>query len=217
MVKLCLFDLDGTLLDTLGNIAGHMNATLAAFDLAPFPVSDYRYFVGNGAAILTERVLRARGVYTPSLMEAFFLRFQESYISAPEQDVTVYDGIKELLAALRAQGVAAAVCTNKPHAAAVASVERFFGSDTFFAIAGAKEGVPLKPAPDAARQLMQEAGASTEETLFIGDSDADMLTAVAAGIRGFGAKWGFRTPEELTEAGAHALLDHPTDLLRFLF
>lgn len=216
MVKLCLFDLDGTLLDTLGNIAGHVNDTLIAFGIAPFPVSDFRYFVGNGAARLTELVLRARNAYTPELWERFYPRFKAAYLAAPFAQVDVYEGIPALLSELKARGIASAVCTNKPHEAAVSSVEHLFGKDAFFAVSGSRDTLPLKPSPDGAWEIMAAYGATKEETLFIGDSDVDMQTATAAGVRGFGATWGFRTEKELLAAGAYALLTHPTDLLSYL-
>ena len=216
MIKICIFDLDGTLLDTLGNIAGHMNRTLAKYSLAPFPVSDFKYFVGNGARILTERALRARGVYTPEFFEDFFADFAASYAASPDEGVLVYDGISALLDGLTKRGIRAAVCTNKPDAAAKRSIDRFFAEGTFSDVLGARDGFPLKPAPDGVFALLEKYGIKKEEAVFVGDSDVDMQTAVASGLRGFGALWGFRTAKELTDAGAYRLLSAPTELLSYL-
>ena len=131
----------------------------------------------------------------------------------PHTDVSVYDGILPLLTALREKGIRVSVCTNKPQAAAEGSIARFFEKGTIDDIVGALDGRSLKPAPDGVLSLLEKYGISPDEAAFIGDSDVDMLTAKAAGVRGYGALWGFRTAEELTAAGATALLSYPTDLM----
>ena len=216
MIKLCIFDLDGTLLNTLGNIAGNLNKTLEALGYESFPTDRYRDFVGNGARILVERALRAQDAYTPESFATVYASFMARYEASPDEGTTVYEGMPETLAALRAQGVLCAVCTNKPHLAAEKSILRFFGEDAFVAVCGARDGAPLKPAPDGVNALLARLGVGCDEVLFIGDSDVDMLTARAARVKALGAKWGFRTPEELTEAGADALLSHPREILDHL-
>ena len=208
--------MDGTLLNTLENIGGNMNETLEEFSLAPYPMDDYRYFVGNGSRALTERALAGRGKNTPEFFEPFFARFSQTYAAYPDRGVTVYDGILPLLDALKERGILVAVCTNKPQAAAERSMKIFFSPDSYTELLGGRADVPLKPAPDAPLALMEKYGVTREETLFIGDSDVDMKTAVALGVRGLGALWGFRTAEELTEAGAHALVAHPMDVLKYV-
>lgn len=216
MVKICIFDLDGTLLDTLENIGGHMNATLEKYSLAPYAKEDYRYFVGKGSRNLTERALSGRIEYDQDFFDRFFADFGARYAASPDAGVTVYDGILPLFEALRERGVRIAVCTNKPQAAAEGSIRAFFADGVVSDVLGGREGVPLKPAPDAPLSLLEKYGIDKADACFIGDSDVDMLTAKAVGVRGFGALWGFRTAEELTAAGATALLSHPTDLLSYL-
>lgn len=216
MTKLCVFDLDGTLLNTLPNIAGNLNATLAQMGYEVFPVERYCAFVGNGAKILVERALVAQDAYTPERHAAVYANFIARYEASPDEGTTVYDGMPETLAALRKEGVLLAVCTNKPHLAAEKSIFRFFGEDVFAAVCGAVDGVPLKPAPDGVNALLARFGIAKEDALFIGDSDVDMLTAKAAGLTALGALWGFRTREELLSAGADALLSHPSDLLSYV-
>lgn len=216
MIKLCVFDLDGTLLNTLGNIAGNMNATLEAFSLAPYPIENYRYFVGNGSRALAEDALSGRGMNTPEFFAAFYAKFYERYAAHPHTGVTVYDGVFPLFDALGAQGVRIAVCTNKPQTAAEVSLRHFSLEEYISDILGGGDAYPLKPAPDAVLALMEKYGALKEEILFIGDSDVDMKTAVAAGVKGLGALWGFRTGEELAAAGAHALVAHPLDILKYV-
>lgn len=216
MTQICIFDLDGTLLNTLGNIGGNMNRALVDFGLAPFEIDEYRYFVGNGSRSLTERVLAARGKLTPEFFEEFYPHFFKIYSDAPDAGVSVYDGIPALLDALKKRGVRIAVCTNKPSVAAAGSIARFFAEGTFDEVVGAVDGKALKPAPDGVFSILEKHGISPDEAAFIGDSDVDMLTAKAAGVRGFGALWGFRTAKELAKAGATALLSHPTDLLNML-
>ena len=213
MTKICIFDLDGTLLNTLENIGGNMNEALEAFDIEPFPIDDYRYFVGNGSRVLAERALAARGKMTPEFFAEFYPRFFSIYKAHPHEGVSVYDGVFELLAGLKERGIRVAVCTNKPNAAAHGSIDHFFAPEAIDDIVGAVDGKPLKPAPDGVLGLLEKHGIAPHEAVFIGDSDVDMQTAVAAGVRGFGALWGFRTAEELTEAGATGLLSHPLELL----
>ncbi|MBE6655762.1 MAG: HAD family hydrolase [Ruminococcaceae bacterium] len=216
MTKFCVFDLDGTLLNTLGNIGGNMNRALEDFGIEPFPLEQYRYFVGNGSRNLTERALAARGKLTPEFFEEFYPHFFAIYEAVPDRGVTVYDEIETLLSALKERGIRLAVCTNKPNAAAQKSVAGFFDEGTFDDVIGAVDGMALKPAPDGVLSLLAKHGISPEEAAFIGDSDVDMLTACAAGVRGFGAAWGFRTAEELEKAGATALLSHPLELLEHI-
>lgn len=213
MTKICIFDLDGTLLNTLANIGGNMNKALEDFNIPPFPIEEYCYFVGNGSRHLAKSVLAARGKMTPEFFEEFYPHFMKYYETYPHTHVSVYNGIPSLLATLKERGIRVAVCTNKPNVAAQASIAHFFAEGTFDDIVGAVDGMPLKPAPDGVLSLLEKYGLLPEEAAFIGDSDVDMLTAVAAGVRGFGALWGFRTAEELKAAGAYALLAHPTELL----
>ena len=213
MTKICIFDLDGTLLNTVENIGGHMNCALAEFGLEPFTMEEYCYFIGNGSRNLTERVLAARGKMTQEFFDVFYPRFFEIYSAEPDKGVSVYDGAMALLSSLKARGIRVAVLTNKPDAAAQKSIARFFGTDFFDDVLGAKDGMPLKPSPDGVLYLLEKYGLTKDEAAYIGDTDVDMLTAVASGVRGFGALWGFRTAEELTRTGAYALLSHPLDLL----
>lgn len=213
MTKVCIFDLDGTLLNTLENIGGNMNKALVDFGIEPFETEAYRYFVGNGSRNLTERALAARGKMTPEFFEEFYPHFMKYYAAYPDVSVSVYDGISELLSSLKEKGIRVAVCTNKPNVAAQGSIARFFPGGTFDDIIGAVDGMPLKPSPHGVLTLLEKYGFTPDEAAFIGDSDVDMMTAVAAGTRGFGALWGFRTAEELLAAGATDLLSYPTDLL----
>ena len=109
MTKICIFDLDGTLINTLGNIGGNMNRALADFGIEPFPIDDYRYFVGNGSRNLTERVLTARGKMTPAFFEEFYPHFFKIYAASPDAGVSIYDGIETLLAGLKERGIRVAV------------------------------------------------------------------------------------------------------------
>ena len=216
MTKICVFDLDGTLINTLANIGGNMNRALEEFGIEPFPIEQYRYFVGNGSRNLTERALAARGKMTPDFFEEFYPHFFAIYEAFPDIGVTVYDGIETLLSMLKERGVRLAVCTNKPNVAAQVSVSRFFAPGIFDDVIGAVDGMALKPAPDGVFSLLEKYGFSPDEAAFIGDSDVDMLTACAAGVRGYGALWGFRTADELEKAGATALLSHPLELLEYI-
>ncbi|WP_419781099.1 HAD family hydrolase [Maridesulfovibrio sp.] len=210
-----IFDLDGTLLDTLGEIAAAGNAALERMGYATHPVDDYRTFVGAGAKKLAWRVLpaehRNQEVYdhfVPVLLEEFDQRLNT--ISKP------YAGIPEVLADFSAAGKKMAILSNKPHEFTVAAVKKCLPDVDFFAVYGGRKDVPLKPEPEVALELAEGMGADPHRTLFIGDSDVDIKTGVNAGMIAVGAGWGFRGEGELVKAGANIVLDTPADLVSLL-
>ncbi len=209
-----IFDLDGTLADTLADIAACGNHALAAFDRPPLPRDRYRYLAGQGARYLVREALGApdddprveRGL-------ALFRAYQLEH----GMDLTrPYPGVPELLDELVRRGVRLAVLSNKPHAATVAMIAARFARWPFDAVRGHREGEPLKPDPAGALAIARELGLSPSAWLFVGDTRVDMLTARAAGMRAIGALWGFRDAEELRAAGADALIAAPGELLREL-
>ena len=215
MKKACIFDLDGTLLDTLSTIGGYMNEALAAEGIAPFALERYKYFVGDGARTLVKRALAAADALSEACEERVFSLYNRLYDAAPNGKTLPYDGILSLLSTLREKGVKVAVLSNKPDFATRSVVASFFGPLVDIAHGG-REGIPLKPAPDGARMLLEELGVTADECLYIGDTGVDMDTARAAGLFGIGVTWGFREAQELREHGACALADTPEEILRFL-
>ena len=217
MKKLCMFDLDGTLMNTIGTISTYMNRTLSEFSLQTFSEDAYKYFVGNGAKILTERALKAQNAMNDETMAKVFARYNEIYDAAPYEGSAPYDGIPALLKALAEKGVMTAVLSNKPDFATRAVVSGFFPDHPFSAVHGGREGIPLKPSPEGALLILEELGGILpDEVLYIGDTAVDIELGIRAGFETVGVLWGFRTEEELRAAGAAHIVRDPAEILAFL-
>lgn len=181
-VKAVIFDMDGTVANTLTSIAGFGNAALEAHRLKTFPVDRYRTFVGNGADILMRRMLTAaKGTYTEEDVKALRKTYDALYESDPTKDVTPYPGIVELLQKMRENNVKAAVLSNKPDNMTCYIAEKLF-TGLFDVVHGQREGVPKKPDPSAALLLCEELGVTPAECLYVGDSGVDMQTGQNAGL-----------------------------------
>ena len=211
MIKACIFDLDGTLLNTLSTIGGYLNRVLEEEGISPFPLERYKTFVGNGARTLVRRALEAADALTEEREARVFARYTRLYDSAPNAGTAPYEGVMALLTALKERGVKVAVLSNKPDFATRSVVESFFG-DLVAVAHGGREGIPLKPAPDGALALLEELSVTAEECLYVGDTGVDMDTAREAGLFGIGVTWGFRERAELESHGAKAIIDHPSEL-----
>lgn len=212
-----VFDLDGTLIDSLEDIATSMNEALVDVGRSPHPIAAYRQFVGSGVHALAERALfdPTQPSDTP-LRDAAVASFRRRYAGRLVERTRPYDGIPELLDALAARGVRTAVLTNKPEPAARTIVESLLGRWPWAAIIGDRADLPRKPDPTGARVALAALGSAASDTLMIGDSDVDMHTAVAAGMIGVGAVWGFRTSEELLAAGARVVVARPAEVVPLL-
>lgn len=210
MYRAVLFDLDGTLTDTLADIAAAMNRSLRLHDLPEFAVDEYRYLVGDGAKTLSERCVRGRMELAPSVRREY-----QTYYEKHTLDTTKpYPGIPEMLQALQAMGLKLAVFSNKPDADTRGVVAHFFPDTEWTVVRGQVEGVPVKPDPAGALLVAQTVGVAPEEFLYLGDTATDMRCAVAAGMCPVGAAWGFRTVQELQENGAAFIARSPADLLK---
>jgi len=212
---LVIFDLDGTLLDTIGDLAVACNAVLALRGLPQHSYEEYCGFVGSGIMRLVERAL-PEPLRTPenvALVRADFVRYYTEHIDVRTKP---YAGIPELLAELVRRGVQLAVASNKFQAGTEKLVRRFFPDIPFAAILGQRPDVPLKPSPAVVKEILALTGAPRDRVLYVGDSGIDMQTAAAAGVRSAGVTWGFRTREELVGAGAQHLVDRAGELLELL-
>lgn len=209
-MKTIIFDLDGTLLNTLDDLADASNHTMEQMGYPTHSLESYRYFVGNGVPKLLERCLPEDKRTEENILIARKL-FAEYYNVHFTDKTAPYDGVAGLLESLRKSGVKMAVASNKSDEFTVSLVKKFFG-DAFDAVQGGRADVPKKPAPDIAYGIMERLGAVPENTYFAGDSNVDMYTAKNAGITAIGCLWGFRTKEELVEGGADFLAEKPSDI-----
>ena len=213
MIKACIFDLDGTLLDTLGGIAYYVNQRLIAEGLPPISERETSRYVGHGAYDLIASTLKARGVTDGDTVARVLSEYKADYDRAPTYLVKPYDGIKEIISALMADEITVAVLSNKPDFATRSMVKGYFGD---IAAHGARDGIPLKPEPDSLVAMMEELSVSSDECLFIGDTEYDLATARNAGVACVAVSWGFRTAEQLSAAGAERIISHPSELLKFI-
>ena len=216
MKKLVIFDLDGTLTDTLDSIEKSANMTIGAFGFAPIARDKYRYFVGNGAKELIRQCLAYYGCEDGECLEKVYAHYQEVFAQHCMYHVRPYDGIVPLLQALREKGILLAVNSNKPHPRTVQVVEDIFGRDTFDCIIGQSDERARKPAPDGVFAIMEMLSVEKEDVIYIGDTCTDMQTGKSAGVFTVGALWGFRDRQELEAYHADAVIAHPMDLLDYL-
>ena len=212
-----IFDLDGTLLDTLEDLADSGNAVLRAHGFEPHPVDAYRTFIGNGMInlvrdIFPEKHRPEEGDATNAILD----EYREAYERNWKNTTKPFSGIPELLEELQSLGIPIGVMSNKAHDFTLKCVETFLPKWEWNFVLGAREGVPKKPDPTAALEVAAAAGANPSDCYFIGDSDVDMMTAVNAGMHAVGVSWGFRPVDELLEHGATAILEAPSDLLSLL-
>lgn len=204
------FDLDGTLLNTLDDLAAAGNYALGRLGLPAYDTDRYRYFVGNGIPKLIERILPENA--NEQLKVKCHAYFSEYYAAHSEDKTKPYAGIPELLDKLYSLGVKTVVITNKDHVYAVELMRKYFG-DRITAVYGSRPGTPNKPDPYWVNKAVSELGAVKSEILYVGDSGVDMQTASNAGLESAGVLWGFRDEKELLDNGAHKICKEPFDIL----
>ncbi|OHD67297.1 MAG: HAD family hydrolase [Spirochaetes bacterium RBG_16_49_21] len=210
-----LFDMDGTLLDTLQDIADSMNAVLKGYGFPVHPAYKYKKFVGGGMDMLARRVLpedRFEERLVPDLAE----KMNAEYSMRWDKNTRLYPGVDTMLDNLRQRGVRLSLLSNKPDLFTKMIYERYLAKWEFEIVMGACPGVPKKPDPYAALLIAQQMGLAPEQFIYLGDSDTDMKTAIAAGMHPVGALWGFRDAEELRANGALELLERPEELAGLL-
>ena len=216
-IKCVVFDLDGTLLNTIKTITHYLNCALEGNGLPPVSEAECQSFVGDGARMLITRAITAVGEYSDELYSRVFEHYNAAYDSAPYYLTEAYGGLLEALSALRGQGLHLAVLSNKPHFATSAAVSHFF-PDLFDVVLGGRDGVPLKPDPTSLLDTISLLGCTPDECAYVGDSDVDMLTAVRAGVAlPIAVTWGFRSREVLYSAGGRAFADTPGELCELIF
>lgn len=208
-----IFDLDGTILDTLEDLAFAANHTCKLFGWPTFPVNAYRYKVGNGMERLVERIAPAEFAGDAAVLGRALAELRSCYEEHKYDHTQPYEGVIDMLSALRAAGVVLAVLTNKDHTAAAPLVHRHFGAECFQLVQGHIEGYEPKPASPITLHVLEQLDADPKRTLYVGDSNVDVETGHNAGLRVAGAAWGFRGRDELSAAGADCIIDEPGELL----
>lgn len=213
MIRCVIFDLDGTLLNTLESILYHLNNTLADNGLKTVTLDQCREFIGNGARLLVTRAVGVSGVTDPELVDKVLAEYNSTYNSDPLPYTHPYDGIGELVAGLVEGGVTVGVVTNKPQPTALQLVESFFGEKVSF-VRGGRAGAVLKPDPRDTDEAILSVKATPLTTVFVGDTSVDIETGKNVGTAlTVGVTWGFRDRSELVRAGADRIVDRPSEIL----
>ena len=213
--KLVIFDLDGTLLNTIGDLAAGCDQMLRMRDLPTHTFEDYCSFVGNGIMRLVERALPEE-LRTPEYVAAARRDFVAYYIDHIDLYTHPYDGVVELVEELQHKGIKLAVASNKFQAGTDKLIKKFFPTTDFVMICGNREGVPLKPDTALVDLILDTAGVERQRCIMVGDSAVDILTAERAGIHSVGVSWGFRSLTELQEAGAEYIANSVAELRNIL-
>ncbi len=208
-VQAVLFDLDGTLLNTLADIADSMNKALSDSGLMQHPLDAYRYFVGDGVKELAMRATGFNAQAAPGVLK----KYQAYYAAGCRNKTQPYDGILDMLSKLNRLGLPVCIFSNKPHADTLNVTAYYFPKINFAIVRGQQEGVPVKPDPTGANRIAREMGLAPEHFLYVGDTAVDMDCAHNAGMVPVGALWGFRPREELETHRAKHLIAHPGELL----
>lgn len=211
MIKLAIFDMDGTICNTIDDLADATNFAMQTLGYPLHTVEQYKYFVGNGIPKLIYRALPEDKRSDEDIAEAKELML--SYYRVHFADKTKpYDGITELLTRIKEKGIHITVCTNKAHHMAIEVANKLFDR-MLEVVIGQSDDRPLKPDPFSPKEIMNKYGVTPDETVFIGDSDVDMQTAVNSGTHSIGVTWGFRTAEELKQNGAGHIADTPSEII----
>ncbi len=213
-INCIVFDLDGTLLNTLDDLANGVNYTLEKFGYPTHEIEKYKYFVGNGMKNLINRAVPEE-IKNTEIEKDILTAFME-YYSAHSTDLTrPYDGVEDMIDALKDRGIKIGMVTNKAHNAAIDIMEKYF-SGKFDYVLGQSEKFPLKPNPASAIFVCETLGCTPENSIFVGDSGVDMETGKNGGFLPVGVLWGFRDKDELISNGAKAVISHPAELLKIV-
>ncbi|MDD6976983.1 MAG: HAD-IIIA family hydrolase [Prevotellaceae bacterium] len=210
--KTFIFDLDGTLLNTLNDLAASTNHALLTNGMAERSIDEVRQFVGNGVRLLIERAVEPGT--DKATIDRVFADFKTHYMHHSLDTTRPYDGVMDMLHELRHRGIRIAVVSNKLYAATRELCHHFF-ADTVEVAIGEKEGIRRKPSPDTVIEAMLELGVDKTDAVYVGDSDVDIATAKNCGIPCISVLWGFRDKDFLIEHGAQTFVNHPSELLEF--
>ncbi|MBR7058540.1 MAG: HAD family hydrolase [Stomatobaculum sp.] len=212
MIRCCVFDLDGTLLNTTYALQRSMNLTLAEFGFGEISLAQVKQYVGNGSLNYCRRALDYFGADKEALLEPVSRRYAELFQQHCGYRVEPYEGMREALAFLRSRGAKLAVLSNKPQARTEDNIYSVFGRELFDHVQGERPGIPLKPDPSSLLTLLRDLKAEPEECLYFGDTGTDMETGTRAGVHTIGVLRGFRERPELEQFHPEAVLDSPAGI-----
>ena len=215
MKKLVLFDLDGTLVNTLFDLADSCNYTMEHYGFPTHDIEKYKYFIGDGMPKLIENIM-PKDKYTETLHSECLAFFKKRYSEHYMDKSCVYDGVKELVSELKNRGFKIGVLSNKAHEMTSVIVEELFGKDFFDVVYGKVEGYPAKPDPTLGLKVIKDLGLTPDDTVFIGDSGNDAKISVNLNCIGIGVLWGFRDEKELRDGGAEYIVNKPSEILNIL-
>ena len=213
MLKLCIFDMDGTVVDTISSISYFANRALNLYGLPSIDKERYKILVGNGARVLVERMIAEVGGNDEQL-EKVYKEYNTTYDNDFLYLTEAYEGVIEMLSALKEMGVKTAILSNKPDATASKVSKALFTEGLIDVCYGARDGIALKPDPAGVYDILEEMGAKKEECLYIGDTATDIKTAKNANLTSIGVLWGFRSRAELEGAGADFIIEHPSEIVK---
>lgn len=213
--KAVIFDLDGTLLNTIDDIADAINEVLAKRGFPAHDIDTYKRIIGAGIEDLISRALPEER-RDEDTVDACLQDVYEVYSKIRHDKTKPYEGIEELLNELARRCIKVAVLSNKPHASAVRQIMQYFPSHSFVRVEGAQENRALKPLPDVAHEILDAMCVQPQECIMVGDVEMDVLVAINSGMYSVGVSWGFRTSAELQAAGAQTIIDEPMELLKLL-
>lgn len=215
MAKTIIFDLDGTLLDTLEDIAISANFALVTLGFKAEDILKYRYFVGEGVFKLFENIFASNPQNEETIHKAVHL-FEEHYATQFSQNTKLYEGVSKMLSFLQKRGYTMAILSNKPDSFTKMCAFKYLRKWNFAVVYGARDGVPKKPHPQGALDIAESLHVKPDECFYLGDTSTDMMTANRAGMIAIGALWGFRDEAELLENGAKYLAKEPSDVIKLL-
>ncbi|WP_024831426.1 HAD family hydrolase [Ruminiclostridium josui] len=212
--KAILFDLDGTLINSLEDLADSANEVLNKYGFKTHPTDSYKKFVGNGVRNLIKNAAPSGtdDSVVDMILQDYRIIYNKNYVNKTR----AYDGIHEMLDNLKKAGVKMGVCSNKPHKPTNEIVEKLFGCEYFDVVFGERDGIPRKPDPASLTEAAESLGVAPSKTIYVGDSGGDMESANRAGMLAAGVLWGFREQEELIACGGKILLSSPTELVDFI-
>ncbi len=215
MKKLVIFDLDGTLVDSIGSIASACNEALVKNGLEERTIEEYKYFAGDGALELVKRAVYASGDTDYQKLERVYGVYKDIFVKDCTRGVKPFENINRLLQELKNKNIKLAILSNKPHERMLYVVEKIFGNNIFDMVLGYKNEKTKKPSPYGALLIADNLNIDPKDCIYVGDTDTDMQTGINAGMYTVGVTWGFREKQELIDNKANNIIDNPMDLLNY--